>query len=220
MPDFWISISLLGLTICYGFLNYKKIYPVYIRPFIFLLLGIFVLQFIAYYYSHNSNRSNHFIINLYFLFEISFVLLIYNYAAATKKNKTLAKILLICFLPFALWNISYGQGFYTFNSMSISLGIICIIIFSIVYLSTLFLSDTPVNFFSIPMFWMVTGWLFYFTGVIVYFSALGYIVKYNLDPQGNVYAIIMLTLECILYTLVLVGFYTACKWKKEKSYLQ
>lgn len=210
----------MSLTALYGLVKFNQLYPRYTRAFVLVLIVCILLQFIAYYYSHESKRNNHFIINLYFFILDSSVLGIYYVASPTKKHKTLIKVLLLVYLFFALWNIIIGQGFFTYNTYTRSLGATCVIISSIYFLSTLFLADTPVNYFSVPIFWFATGWLFYYSGVIVYFSLLGYIVKHNLDPEGNIYAIIMLTLESVLYILMFIGFYTASKWKKEKSYLQ
>jgi len=65
------------------------------------------------------------------------------------------------------------------------------------------------------MFWISTGFLFYFVGNFIYLSLLNYIVKENFDPSGNINFYVSNTLSLFLYGLISFGFLSNQPWKKE-----
>jgi hypothetical protein len=114
-------------------------------------------------------------------------------------------VLIAVFLSFTLCNLYFGQGFYYYNTHTFSVGAIVTLLCCLLYFWELFSGNRPVNYFMLPMFWITTGVFFYFAGSVVYLSLLDYITSRNLDPQGHVYMLIMLTLNLLLFTLISIG---------------
>lgn len=204
---------LAGIII--GLYFYKFLRPKWLRIFTWFLLFTLFVQIFSIFYVNHFHKSNHFIFNIYIFIQFSFYFYIF-YQSFDKKNIKFSLFLMdLAFILYFLYNIILGPGFFIFSSASNTLGSICIIFCCLNYFYSLFQSELNLNFFRIPMFWISTGFLFYFVGNFIYLSLLNYIVKENFDPSGNINFYVSNTLSLFLYGLISFGFLSNQPWKKE-----
>ena len=210
---FIIGYITLLFSIGAGIFFYKKLHPSWLRLFTWFLIFTLLTQLTGFSYSFYTKKSNHFIFNFYILIQFLFYFYLF-YKTFEKQNlKFLTRLMAIVFLAFYIYNILFGTGFFIFSSASNTVGSICIIICCLMYFVSLFQSELNLNYFRIPMFWIATGLLFYFTGNFIYLSLMGYIEKHNLDISGNFYMYIMVTLNLLLYGLFTSGLLSNQLWK-------
>lgn len=204
-------ISLIAAAILY-----KKLSPRWMRLFLFFLLITFLDNLGSYMYAHYMQKSNHFIENIYLLISFSFYFFLFYKSADTLKFKIIIRVFFTIFLLFALLDIFFINGFYYFNTYSSSVGSILIILSCLIYFTQLFTSDELLNYFRIPMFWISTGLLFFFTGSLVQNSLIRYFIANNIDPEGRIYYFIMVTLNILLQGAFIISFLCNQKWKKAR----
>jgi len=195
---------------------YKKLQPKWLQLFFYFLLYTLVTEIGAVLYSQYLRKSNHFIINIYLLINFSFYLLIFFKTFEKKSLKSFIRIAFILFILFYSFNILFIEGFYFFNIYSFCLGSIIIVSCSLLYFMELFSSDRIINYFTLPMFWISTGLLFFYVGNLLQISLLRYIINNRLDPDGRMYNFIMVTLNIILYGAFTLSFLCNQVWKKAR----
>ena len=197
-----------------AFYFYKMLESRWLRLFAWFLLFALAVQVVGSLYSNYTYRSNHFIFNIYIGIEYLFYFFLFYQVFKNKKMKYLIAIFAIAFLIFYIINIFFGKGLFIFNTASYTFGSILIIISCLLYFASLFLSYETINYFRVPMFWIATGLLFFYVGDSIYMSLLDYIVKNNIDKGGNLYAVISVILNLLLYALFTFGFLSNRPWKK------
>jgi len=166
-------------------------------------------------YSTYTQKSNHFIFNFYILIQFPVYFLIFYATFEERRMKFLVITATVVFLIYHFYNMIFREGLFIFSTPSYTLGSVLVIVCCLVYFFNLLSSESEINYFRIPMFWIATGLLFYFVGDTVYMSLLGYIVKNNLDTEGRFYGYIMFTLNFLLYGLTTFGFVSNHVWKKK-----
>lgn len=206
-------ILLCGLVI--NLLFYRRLQPVWLRYFSWFLLFTLFVQLTGYYYSVITHKSNHFIFNTFIFIQFLFYFFLFFKVFTKKWLRYFVVLAAVVFAGYDILSFLFGHSFLIFNQTSNSLGSILIIVCSLLYFRVLFLSDTVVNYFRLPMFWIATGLLFYFTGNFAYLSLVGYIVQHNLDKGGYFYAYAMTALNFILYGLFITGFLSNQLWNRE-----
>lgn len=199
-------ISLIIITIVY-----KRLQPKWLQLFFYFLLFTFITDLGATYYSQFYKKSNHFIINIYLLFNFIFYFLIFYKTFDTGKLKKIVSASVIIYLLIFICDIIFINGLFFYNIYSYCLGSILIVLCSLVYFMRLFTSENLLNYFKIPMFWIATGLLFYYVGTLVQYSLMEYIIKYKL---GYIFYIINIILNAILFGAFSIGFLCNYKWKK------
>lgn len=193
---------------------YKKLHPKWLRLFIYYMVLTIAVEAITTFYSQYFKKSNHFIVNIYLPLSFCFYFFIFYKAFETKKNKILCSVACIIYLLFFVCDITFIEGFYSFNSYSYSLGSILIVFCCLLYFMWLFTSDRVMNYFKLPMFWISTGLLFFFVGSLVEMSLFKYMLNNHLDINGRIYQFIMITLNVILYSAFTISFLCNQVWRK------
>lgn len=203
--------SLLAVTI-----YYKRLQPKWLQLFFYFLLFTLAIETVAALYSQRYQKSNHFILNIYLLINFCFYLLIFMKAFEKRSLKIFARATLLLFVLFYLADIIFIEGFYYFNVYSFCIGSVFIVLCCLLYFMGLLTSDKLVNYFTIPMFWISTGLLFFYVGNLVQMSLLKYIIDNRLDPGGEIYLFISVTLNVLLYGALTISFLCKQPWKKTR----
>lgn len=204
-------ISLIGITILY-----KKLKPKWLQLFIYFLLLNYIQDLSAYFYSAYFKKSNHFITNIYLPISFGFYFLLFYITAETTKSKRLIAACYWIYVLFSLADVCFVNGFYYFNTYAFALGSILILLCCLLYFVRLFTSDSVMNYFRIPMFWIATGLLFFFTGSLVQHSFIRYFIENKIDPDGSIYYFIMVTLNIILHSTFIISFLCNQSWEKAR----
>lgn len=207
--------ALIALLITIIF--YNRLRPGWLRYFTYILLFLLISDYSAFLYSRITHNPNHFIINIVLLINFPIYFVIFYKTLQKQILKNIVLIFSAVFLVFYLYNILYLQGFSSINSYTYSVGSIILIICCLLYFSQVFVSEKEINYFTIPMFWISTGLMFYYAVNLIYNSLLNYIIDKNIDPHGNIFAVFMTVSNLILYGLFSVGFLCNQKWKVQKS---
>lgn len=211
---FIIGLIPVLISLLISIIFYKRLKPSWLRLFTWFLLFSMLISITGYFYSFYLKTGNHFIFNLYLLVQFLFYFGIFYKTFQTKKLKTFTLFVSICFLIYLLINFIFLDGFHTFNSLAFTIGSVLTILFCLLYFGALFNADGFINYFKIPMFWIATGILFFFVGNFLYLSFLNYILENNLDSGGNIYEVIIITLNLLLYCFFSIGFLSNQSWKK------
>ena len=224
LPDKHIALSsmlidiianiTLFINLGVGFYFYRRLEPQWLRWFTWLLMVTLIAQAAGSFYSNYFKKSNHFIFNIYIGIEFLFYFLLFHKEFRNKKTQKLTSMFAVTFTVFYLCKILFGKGLFVFSIASYIFGSVLTIICCLLYFVWLFVSDEPINYFRIPMFWIATGLLFYYVGESVYMSLLDYLVRNKIDEGGHFYTIITVILNLLLYTLTTFGFLSNRPWQK------
>lgn len=204
-------ISLLAVIVFY-----RKLQPKWLQLFFYFLLFTLLVEVGSAFYSYYLKKSNHFIINIFSLVSFGFYFLFFYKTFVTKNAKKILCIISLPYIVFSFCDVVFIEGFYYFNIYSFCVGSILIVLCCLLYFKQLFAANELINYFRLPMFWISTGLLFFYTGNLVQVSLMNYIIQNQLDPEGRIYQIIMITLNLILYGTFTTGFLCNRPWKKEK----
>lgn len=212
MQDIIIGSITLVIALVVSLILYKKLEPSWFRLFPWFLLISLIFQIIAYYYWVWTLKSNHFIYNIYIFIEYGFYILICYLAVKKAYFKKLIALIALSFTLFYL--ILIGRDFFHYNSLVRNVSALLSFVCCIIFLIEILISDETINFFRIPMFWIVTGIMITNLGTFLYFSFFDYILKNNLDPDGTVYIIITNSLSIAEFGFFTIGFLCKKIWKK------
>jgi hypothetical protein len=215
VTSFIIGLIPVLISLLISIIFYKRLKPSWLRLFTWFLLFSMLISITGYFYSFYLKRGNHFILNIYLLVQFLFYFGIFYKTFQTKKLKTFTLFVSICFLIYLLISFIFLDEFHTFNSLAFTIGSVLTILFCLLYFGALFNADGFINYFKIPMFWIATGILFFFVGNFLYLSFLNYILENNLDSGGNIYEVIIITLNLLLYCFFSIGFLSNQSWKKK-----
>lgn len=212
MQDIINGYITLLIALLVSLVFYKKLEPRWFRLFPWFLLVNLTFQIVAYYYWVYTLKSNHFIYNILIFIEYGFYILI-CYLAVNKAilKKSIALIGLL-FTLFCLLLLT--RDFFHYNSFVRNVSALLSFFCCILFLVEMLLSDEIINFFRIPMFWIVTGIMIANLGTFLYFSFFDYILRNNLDPDGTVYIIITNSLSLTEFGFFAIGFLCNKIWKK------
>lgn len=200
-----ILFFILSIAFANSFwLLFSKNIPIHLKS-ISVFLAIQILVDMIGLKVMQTEDSNQFVYNLFLIFYLPYYLFAvwYRYSGGWVRKIGFYSIL---FLPlFAIMNILFLQGFYHFNTYTLSLGATLIVLFSINSLYEIF-TKTPTNISPthLPDFWICMG-LLVFNGVtFVAYNAL----HPGMQLSGNamqVVAIIVLGCNYLMYISFSIG---------------
>ncbi len=157
--------------------------------------------------------TNHWLYNIYQYVRFPLLSVIYLQLLVTPLLRKIIKGFLFC-LP--LWfGISFYQvgGFQQLHTPTLLAGAVMVVLMSIGYLYELLQRPEDGSLFKKPFFWISTGLLFYFLGLLPYMSSINYLVKEHLALALRLYYIIYV-LNAVMYTLFVVAFIST--WSRRK----
>lgn len=122
-------------------------------------------------------------------------------------------LLLVIFLFVALMNLFLWQGFNVYNTYSINIGSIIIVI--LVFLHFKSLLDNPnISIVSNPFFWISTGLLIFYVGGFLVNTFMNFLIRVDYVAAKDIF-IILNILNCLAYSLFILALYIDLRYKKE-----
>ncbi|QEC67876.1 hypothetical protein FRZ67_11410 [Panacibacter ginsenosidivorans] len=218
MDDIYILSVTLLIALFVSLYYYKRLQPRWLRLFPFTMLLWVLVQVTGYWYWVITGNSNHFIFNLYLVPQYAFYFFIFYKAFINKKFKRVTLALAAFFLLFFCYQVLLKNSFYNYSTVTDNTGQLLVLLLCFLYMTELLMQETLINYFKLPLFWIVTGIMIFCVGNFVYTSFLDYILNNNLDPNGNVYIIITAVVTNLQYALFAAGFLCNEPWKKTRSY--
>jgi hypothetical protein len=186
--------------------RYRKLEPSWLRLFPWFMITTFLLQIWGYLYSLPPERkSNHFIFNTYTFIEYGFYFFILYKAIQATRLKRYVAIAGLVFLVIYCYEILITGSFFVYSPFACNAGNFLILVCCMLYLSEILMAERIIYFFRLPMFWIVTGLMFNSIGGFFYLCFFDYIVKNNVDADGQIYGLISTITTVVEYGFFIVG---------------
>lgn len=152
--------------------------------------------------------------NIYNYYRFPFLSVIYFFASdKSKVTLVVLKIFISLSVFLFTFNLFTYKNFFKLHSNYFLFGGVSIIIFSLAYLYYLLKKNSLINPLTIPFFWVSTGFLIYFLGVIPSIGVLNILASKNYIIASDKLLVAKL-LSIVLYSLLSFSFYF--QWKQTK----
>lgn len=149
------------------------------------------------------NKNNLPLLHVYTILEFSMIAWFYHIVLRGMLPVRLLPGIICIFVLFALFNAFFLQGWFQFNTLPRSIQSLLIICLSLACYFKM-LSGVKSGKTEIPVFWINTGFLFYFSGALLLFSLSNYILPLN--HRFNIYIwTIHALFSILLYLFIFIG---------------
>jgi hypothetical protein len=186
-------------------------------PLIWLVGLLFIVvtaELAGRYFRKVLHQPNAWIFNLSTCIEFLVYGLLFYRCFTFPAFKKIALGFLYFFPIAAAVNIIFIQGFFNFHSYTMSIGSLFMILFCCCFFYELLYQKEKINLLAMPLFWIATGILFFYTGDLLYNLFFNYMVANNLNYKA-LFAAINNNLIILLYFCFTVAF--LCKRLDIKS---
>jgi hypothetical protein len=173
-------------------------------PFLFIT----VFADIAGSYLHFVSQSTAFtfIYNALLIISISYLLWFYSLSEPLEKLKFHLNYLIIFFNVFAISNLFFLQGFWSYNDFTEVLGDIMIVIVSSIFYYKLLVEEMPRKLFRYSYFWLSAGLLLFYLGSIILYLFHPVIKEYYQETCINIGGTINDILNLLLFASFIISF--------------
>ncbi|MCP9768343.1 hypothetical protein EGI22_10495 [Lacihabitans sp. LS3-19] len=203
--DFLINLLdyvqyILILPFVIGLLHFAFIKKEIKIVFYYVLLAItseIISRTLVYFFKFSNILP---LLHIYTVFEFFIIWLFFFKYFNNFYSKKRMKILLIVFIFFAIFNSIFIQKIYTFNTYVRSLESLIIVALTLLTFNKI-INELDTRYpTQQPVFWINSGFLFYFSGNLVVFTLSNYFSKDNhlLSVSWGIHAILMVILNCFI----------------------
>jgi hypothetical protein len=186
----------------------RKIYSSEKFKLIFYLLICYLFFEAALSYLSYLKQNNLYIVYIGTFVEFSVLSVFYYKSYLLKRSKVFVLICYPVFLLF-LYTDYHLQTLQLWNTYSLSVESLCIIIFTLLSFYEI-TQDTSQKLFNIPMFWINSAFLIYYSGNLLVFVFNNYLYMMDHTIQKKIWMINSI-LNIIYYIPISIGF-----WKVRK----
>lgn len=196
--DYVQYVLILSLSI--ALIRYKYLVNELKFIWYFILLGIFSevsTRTISYFYPKLNTLPG---LHLYTILEFITIGLFYHYFFKDFFSKKLLPVIIIGFVIFAIINAFFIQGFTNFNTYASGLEGILVIILSLLCFYKMLIELDTRSPTKQPIFWLNSGFLFYFAGNLFVFILSNFIKgdNYLLSLGWGMHAFLMVILHLFI----------------------
>ena len=171
--------------------------------FIYLLInGSFDLVINILALRHINNLP---LVHLFTVVEFISISFFYQDVLKISRNSIAFILLQLGFVIACIVNAMFFQDIHTFNSYTLSLNALILMIFAVNLFAKLFTQQSSKKVSSFPVFWYNTGLFLYFSGSFIYYvfsNYLLYVSRRSFDIIINLHAGFVL----IMYIFLAIGF--------------
>lgn len=191
-----------------GILFYKKYFNTPLKYFL-ILLGI--MTSIELYYTfvtdvlHQTIQNNTAVYNVLSVVEFSTYFYLFRCFSKKRVHKKTISFLALCYAIAVLVNFSFFQKLSStgsFHLYTYALGALFLVIVISLYLIEILKSDEVLNIKKSLLFWISSGLMIYYVGVLPFWIGLPYIPQEELKNAGY----ILFSLSIIMYSCFIFGF--------------
>lgn len=183
---------------------------------IYIIL-IFLIEISALYAIHLGGYNNVWIYNLWALIQFPFLTKII-FTQYRKKYRLLEKVCFIFFIVFPLINFFFWQGIYTFNTVTIQIGAVYIVILVLFYFRSL-LNRPEKSIIINPHFYVATSALIFYVGTVFYYTFLNFFIKSDIVTYTQI-SYILLIINWVTYSLFILAILLERKSRRTKEILK
>ena len=141
-----------------------------------LLIVCLLTELISFIGAHALHTNMNWSINIFVLLNFPLILLIYKDRIHWQGIKKIAYAMIIAFALFELINMFLIQGIYAVNTYSVSITGVCVIVISLLYFYVLIQQLPTESITKLPMFWINTAMLIYWSGTFLFFLSADYLI--------------------------------------------
>lgn len=170
------AVQLATLLTCIFYWLSKRSIPAYrffAAGWAILLLYDLIMVAIGFFYPENNNH----VYNIAFPMQQLFIM--YFFILLSRWNKLI--FVMIVFGIFAIFNLLRWQGPVLLNTYTLALGGIIIVLFAFYKLYSLYRLNTPESIYKDPVFWICTGFIFYWSMGTPFFATYNFLWKTTPD---------------------------------------
>lgn len=194
--------------------EFKKLY----RLLFSVIVIVTILETLGTYLA-NSGRQNVIFYNLLFVY-LETLLLLYFFQNVFP-NKKAKKYTALSAGSFFIWAIIYSaffQSLFVFHSASYVVGGTMLICCSLYFFYGIMKEDWyhDQSLLGMPMFWIVTMIMFFYSGSLLYFSSINFISSQNIELLGK-FNIIIQALSVLMYWVMGLSFYIPIWIERKKQ---
>lgn len=209
----FIYISFIALAIIAGLIFLQRSSPLWHKVLLLFLVVTFLNETICFFLKKEL-ISTIVYYNGYYYFR--FPILAWVYFDAIKQNKLSApffKSFIVISFVMLIFNTFYYPNFFVLHTNYLLTGGLFIVFSSLIYLYSLIKTEPIVNPLTKPFFWISSGFLLYFLGVIPFLGVINLLSTKSFAIASQQF-IISKSLSIVLYSLISFGFYL--EWKQKK----
>ncbi len=120
-------------------------------------------------------------------------------------SKKYENLLLVFFICIYLINLLFWQGFNVYNTYSINIGSIIIMVLVLLHFKSLL--DNPHHSIETnPFFWISSGLLIFYVGGFLVNTFMNFLIKVDYAAAKDIFIILNL-LNCLAYSLFIIALY-------------
>lgn len=192
----WIEIAALVASLVF----WPRLKYSFFKYFVPLLIMIVAAELCGAYMGQVLHKSNHVIYNITSpISTIFYCLLFYQYLRAKK----IVPPILIIFIAFTIINLLFLQGMGRFNTYTLILGSLILVILSCLYLYEMLYNEEYLVPVKQPMFWITVGLLFSCLISLLYWGSY----ELQIDVRGQLYRLIVKNAVILRYISFIIAFY-------------
>jgi hypothetical protein len=200
------TLFFVWLTCLTAILIFGKRVPIPFGWFALLIIVVSILETIASAISFFRGIKNHFLFNIIYGLELTFVPFFFKYWLHSAWVKKFIRIFVFVFPLFVVVNTIWIQGFFTLQTYGFVAGGSVLLLLSVAYLIELYTDEEALNILRNPVFWISIAYLMYFAVSVPYVGMLNYLVKNQLEFATKYYLIIMDGTICLYNILLTTAF--------------
>lgn len=209
MADIYIYLFVLLTSTILVIANIDKDLPyLLLQKQVAVLMVITLMTEVSGLYLTELKIQNSYIYNLFVFFQFMYVSWLFYGVISSGSFRTIIRIFLALFPVIFLVNSLYFQNFVeVFQTNIFLLGSLFMVFLAISYFYFLMTepSYAELNILQLPMFWLSTGMLFYFSGAFVWAIYLNFLIGEDYSLAGSISRITTI-LASLMYILFAIGF--------------
>ncbi len=199
----WFEIIALIISLLF-FYRFKENKLKYFVPFLFFIVGY---EFADYNNWFTIRNTNHWAINFITTIEFLFYGLFIRATLINRRLRNISLTAIVFILALTILNIVFIQGFWRLHSYTFVLGALVLIFLSCSFFYELLNIDIETgSVLKYPLFWIVTGVLFFYLGQFTFFSFFEYMAYTKDYSYFKLFRFISNFSNAILYTCLSIGF--------------
>ena len=179
-----------------------------------LLLFLFITfsnELIAYLLIRYKHANTHLLYNIYNYFRFPFLCFIFSKILPKEKPFTTLIKWFYYLVPVLMIVCFVFNGLHKLHILYVTTGYVFLIFLCMGFFYTHIKKDEMQNPLLQPFFWIATGFMFYFLGILPYMVLINYLVKNHMSIARNYYLIVK-ALNFVLYMLIAVDY--IIQWRK------
>lgn len=169
-----------------------------------ILLASLATEVIAAIGAHVFHTNPNLVANIFNIVNLPLAVLLYKKRFHWKNIATISHSVIILFVLFGVLNLFLIQGVFNYNSYTTSLASICFVVISLLYFYVLVQQLPTESITKLPMFWINTAILIYYSGAFVIYLSRDYLVNVLKDNLIG-YWLIHNSLGLLFYAMLWYG---------------